>query len=76
MAKERGAETTAAQAKARALFLTRERAARGTGTSASSAETTERERNKGIMVRGREGGRERKIEIEKSSSFVNNYCLF
>ena len=41
MAKERGAETTAAQAKTRALFVAGERAARGTGTSASSAETTE-----------------------------------
>ena len=41
MAKEGGAETTAAEAKAGALFLTGERTTRGTVTSASSAETTE-----------------------------------
>ena len=41
VAKERGAETTAAEAETRTLFLTRETTARGIGTSASSAETAE-----------------------------------
>ena len=41
MAEERGAETTAAKAKTRALFIIGERATGGTDTSASSAETNE-----------------------------------